>query len=604
MYERVRASWVHLGIFATLGALLLLPPPAWAASSRVEAAALDALRKAEGDFLSMNYASGAARLDRALRGCAPTNCSPVIQAALLRDIGTMEFRAGDRGFASKAFAEALKLQPTIELNPSYDSPDLRSVWNEAKGASAAPTAVAPVAAPPPAPAPPPPPPAPTVPPPPSFPQPTGDFTHTPAAEQRIDTPLPVYIEGGPIGVTHVVVRYKSQAEGDESEWNHTDLARVSNGWGGLIPCASVLAGTVRYYIQAYNRDMDPVGNNGDAKNPYQVPIREDLYGAAPHLPGRAALRACHVAPKRKTEPLPAPPPPPPVEQSEPASAAEGAGAECTPGTPGCPKAEKGAREADEAAEGDAARGRKSATAPRVWVGASFALDVMTVPSGDNLCLLHRSGSNAGQPLNDKFIYCTDPGNADFPTRNVTLGPALNDQLAALGQAGHSDGGTVLGTMHLAIAADLAVLDNLLVGGRAGLTLGGYPARAASNDAHASRVPNLYLEGRLTFVFGKKPFAHDGLAPLVFVGGGYGEFDADTSGIAVAPPVTNGGPNVQLPVSFWVTSGPFFGVVGGGLRYTAPGLHWVFSAAIRANISSNGAAIVPSFGPDVIAQYGF
>src|SRR6516225_7518909 len=98
----VRPRPLFLLVVLTLAAMAR---PAFAVNPRVEAAALDALSKAEGDFLGMNYASGAARLDKALRACAPANCSAGTQAALLRDIGTMEFRAGDRGFATKAFTE-------------------------------------------------------------------------------------------------------------------------------------------------------------------------------------------------------------------------------------------------------------------------------------------------------------------------------------------------------------------------------------------------------------------------------------------------------------------------------------------------------------------
>ncbi|MBV9949065.1 MAG: hypothetical protein JOZ69_19610, partial [Myxococcales bacterium] len=174
----MRVAQIHLCVLLAAAACGLTGT-ARAASPRAEAAAADALRKAEGDFLVMNYASGAARLDRALRGCAPANCSPATQAALLRDIGTMEFRAGDRGFAVKAFGDALRLQPAIELNPNYDSPDLRALWNEVKGGAAPAPAGAAPGAPPAAPPPQAQPPAPTVPPPPTFPQPSGDFTHTP-----------------------------------------------------------------------------------------------------------------------------------------------------------------------------------------------------------------------------------------------------------------------------------------------------------------------------------------------------------------------------------------------------------------------------------------
>src|SRR5579883_971956 len=426
MYGPVRAACVIVCIAATTA----LTRPAEAANARAEAAAQSALGKAESDFLAMNYATAAARLDKALRTCAPTNCSIATQAALLRDIGTMEFRAGDRGLAGNAFREAIKLQPNIDLNPSYDSPDLRAAWAEIKGGGAPAPAPAPAQSPTASPEPAASPSAPAVPPPPTFPQPTGDFTHTPVPEQKTDTPLPIYVEGGPVGVSHVIVRYKSQEEGDESEWNHIDLARVSNGWGGTIPCNAVLAGTVRYFIQAYNRDMDPVASNGDAKKPYQVPIREELHGPAPHLPGRAPPKACHATAKAKA----AAPPPPPTQQQETSSEGQPA-TDCEPGTPGCDKHVEKTDTDEEPAPKAAPASRMKA--PRIWVWASFALDILSIPAGDNLCLLHPNGPMGGQPLNDKLIHCTDPGNADFPTRNPAIGPGLNMQMFnnGMGQAG-------------------------------------------------------------------------------------------------------------------------------------------------------------------------
>ncbi|MBV9948454.1 MAG: hypothetical protein JOZ69_16505, partial [Myxococcales bacterium] len=46
----------------------------------------------------------------------------------------------------------------------------------------------------------------------------------------------------------------------------------------------------------------------------------------------------------------------------------------------------------------------------------------------------------------------------------------------------------------------------------------------------------------------------------------------------------------------MTSGPFFGALGAGIRYTLPGLHWVGSLAVRGNLATNGSGVVPSLGP--------
>jgi hypothetical protein len=604
----VRAGPVITVVSLVVLTLVALTRPAFAANPRAEAAALDALSKAEGDFLGMNYASGAARLDKALRACAPSNCSAATQAALLRDIGTMEFRAGDKGFATKAFTEALKLQPNIDLNSSYDSPDLRAAWAEVKGGGA--VAAAPVA-----------PAAPGVPggapPPPTFQQPTGDFIHVPAAEQRVDTPLPVYVEGGPNGVAHVIVRFKSSEDSDEAEWNHMDLSRVGAGWGGVIPCSAVLGGTLRYYIQGYNKDMDPIANNGDAKNPYQVPIRDELAGSAPHLPNRAPPRACHQAAKAKPEP-------PSNEDRETAKE------DCPPGMPGCGKSEKDKGDEDEETtkseeedteEKGTSRRKKRKEFSRWWVGVGVHLDFMSMPSGTDLCRLHPSGPAGviATPANDKHFYCTDSAGADFPTRSS---PIQNNQLTPL-NAGQSNGGVVPGNFRIFASLDYAATGNLLVGARLGFVLGTYPGTpatttapygpAAVHDKYAWGQP-FYAEARLTGVIGKDPLRKGGWAPMLFVGGGVSDFDAHTSGTAtLCAASANPQPmecslprapkNTPLNVDMWITNGPGFLDFGGGVRYGfSPRV--AFTGLLRVNVSFGSNGVIPTVGPELGLQYGF
>jgi hypothetical protein len=549
--------------------------PLLAANARSEAAALDALNKAEGDYLSMDYAAGAARLDKALRVCAPANCSAGTQAALLRDVGTMEFRAGDKAYAVKAFGEALKLEPAIDLNPSYDAPDLRAAWEEVKTpgtgrppatAPTRPAAAEPSVPPPPPPAPPPPPVVHVVPPPPTFDQPKGDFAHTPVAEQRIDTPLPVHIEGGPAGVHHVVLRYKHSGESDDAQWRYTVLSPAGKGWEALIPCDAVLAGTVRYYIQAYDKDMDPVGAGGDAKHPYQVPIREELAGKPPHLPDKSPPRACHE--KAKTEEAP-------KSEKE---------------TPNAPAATGSARE--RVAEKPAEARNGDGPLRRWWVGVSMNFDLVQLPSGNNLCHLTPSGL----PDNDKHIYCTDSSGADFPA-----GQAVNGELSP-GNAGQSSGGTVPADLRFFASVDYAVDANFLVGGRAGWVFLRYPGKSAVADNYA--VGNgFYGEARATYVVGKDALRRAPIASLFFAGAGVSAFDAHTSS---SVSLNAGTPAAkQVPVNLWWTNGPLgeFLDFGGGVRY-APLPQVAVIGALRLNLSFGNNGLIPTLGPEIGGQFGF
>ena len=80
---------------------LLSASTAAAVDRRAEAAAKVAINKASSDYLATNYDAAATRLQKALRVCGAKRCTPGTRAALLRDLGTMQFRSGDVGAAKK-----------------------------------------------------------------------------------------------------------------------------------------------------------------------------------------------------------------------------------------------------------------------------------------------------------------------------------------------------------------------------------------------------------------------------------------------------------------------------------------------------------------------
>ena len=269
MKRTVRAAILTI-VFALLTVTMARPA---LADARTERVAKTTLKKAEGDYLAMNYGTGAARIEKAMKACGQTKCGAPTRAALFRDLGTMQFRKGDKDQAARNWAEAVKLQPDLALNPSYDAPDLRKAFLAATkgngggggggdggggGGGAE--------------------------------QPSGDFTHTPASEQKADTPLPIYVEGGGDSVVRVVVKYKAAGM---TSWKRFDLKKMGDGWGGLVPCADVQSGTLRYYIQGLDDSKESVASNGDARHPYTVEIKDDLSGDAPHLPGKAPPKSCH-----------------------------------------------------------------------------------------------------------------------------------------------------------------------------------------------------------------------------------------------------------------------------------------------------------------------
>lgn len=535
-------------------ALIILASTSFAsvasADPRTEAVAKAALKKAEADFLAQNFGTGAIKLDKALKACGAKKCVPATRAALLRDLGVMAFRKGDKDQANKYFADAVKASPDVAMNPAYDAPDVRKALAAAKGGgggggdgggggggggSAE--------------------------------QPSGDFTHEPPAEQKVDTPLPIYVEGGG-DVTRVIVKYKSPGS---SSWKRIDLKKVGDGWGGLIPCGDVQSGTLRYYIQGIDSSKEATASNGDAKHPYTVQIKDEISGDAPHLPGKKAPASCHES------------------------------SDCPPDFPGCSK--KGESAGDNGEESGEGGDDKDADKPkghfkRLWVGVSGTVDLQPMPSGQDLCHLDPT---TALPANSANAYCTNRDGSDFPARSLPNGPIQNNALTP-GYAGRSNGGLQRGDVRLMLAVDYALTENLLVGGRIGFTLFKYPGQAAYNDGRAWSFANgrFYLDARATYLFGQDAI-NKTVAPMVYGGLGVASFDTSVSaGITLVNGTQSGQSGI---VNIWQTNGPFFLLAGGGIR-VAMGDSLAGVLAVRLNGSFGANGFIPTIGPEAALQYGF
>jgi hypothetical protein len=226
-----------------------------------------------------------------------------------------------------------------------------------------------------------------------------------------------------------------------------------------------------------------------------------------------------------------------------------------------------------------------------------------MPSGEDLCRLDQV---TALPANSANVYCTNQDGTDFPyfPRDYTVPgqptSLAREQNGALqpGLAGHSDGGIHRGDARVMISFDYAVTGNLLVGGRLGLNLFKYPGQAAYSDGRAWNVLSgrPYFDARGTWLFGQdavaKPFA-----PLVFAGVGLSSFDVRTdAGITLS----NGQSGT---VQMWQTNGPFFLMLGGGIRVLA-GEFAAINVAMRANGSFGPNGFIPSVAPEVGVAFGF
>jgi hypothetical protein len=518
--------------------LASVPRAAFAQDRRIEAAAKEAIRRARGDFSAADFDSALALLLKASRACGTIRCSAPTRAALLRDAGVMQLRRREKEKAAALFAEAQRVDRKIELPPLYDAPDIRAAWKGTAGES---TPVEP-----------------------AMPQPTGDFTHTPVSEQAALTPVPVYVEyAGSDAVESVAVKYKGPGDAD---WKRVNLVHSGRGWGGLIPCNDVKVGTLNYYVQGFDSGGSPNALSGDPKHTFHVPIRRAIVGAPPSLPGQSPPSRCNGSPESIAEVPPG--------SEEPATCVDDSmcnGGACEGGHCVSPS-----------------RAEESTTEfARVWVGISGSVDIAFLPATSDACKLTTPGA---LPYNSQGYYCTNPDGSDYPNR-TSGGENGSIPSTSSSNADQASSSTQFGDIRVLATFDYALSANLLAGARAGFVTHSYPGSAAAHTP-------LHLELRATYLFGNHPLAHVGFAPLAFINGGYGEFDAHE-------PITmveNGVPG-KLTRDAWRVGGPGFIGLGGGFRYGFS-QRVGFTAALKGALAFGGHIVFETIAPELGLQYGF
>lgn len=547
------------------------------AQEKPEGAAKALQKKAmEEDYLATEFTKAQDKLEKAIAQCATDKCSAALRSRLKRDLGVVQIGGGlDKEKGIGNFVEALRVDPTVTLDPDIKTRDLELAFADAKkrvaGGAPAGNAAAGGAAPE------------------TGGQPQGDFVHTPAPEQTVRTPIPVYVEyTGDEPLARVIVRYKGFGMTD---WKTVELRKMGDkGFGGLIPCGDVQQGTTQYYVQGFNANNDPVATAGDRNSPYRVPIKVGSVAEPPHLPNASPPTQCADT------------------------------GDCPPNFPGCKKppatgagpeatAEPVGKEGGEFCEEDSEcrsnkcqdarcteyEGRK--TGPKFWVGLAGALDYSFVPSADDVCKLRKPEAT---PINDQNYYCVRSDGVDYPSRNPA-NAAENDAIVLSKDRGSDKvtGGGALGNVRIMLTLDYAVTPNILIGGRLGLVLSSYPGEEAAVDGKRFAVP-VHLELRATYVLGKDALYKKGLAPYVFGGAGIGQFETKVP-VQVVEARPGAAPE-KRSVDAWHIAGPAFLGLGAGGRYTLSS-RFALMFGIRGNFAFLNA-FAPSVGPEVGAQVGF
>jgi hypothetical protein len=566
-----RSFAVALSIGLAL-ALAVFAPHALA-QNKAEATAKALQRKAmDEDYLATEFGKAQDKLEKAIAQCEG-KCSAPLRAQLKRDLGVVQIGGEiNREAGIQNLAEALQLDPSVQLDPDLKTKELEAAFAEAKKGGAGAGGAAGGGG--------------------SDDQPSGDFEHEPAAAQQIRTPIPVYAEyEGEEQLTRVIVRYKGFGMTD---WKTVELRKMGEkGWGAVLPCADVQQGTSQYYMQGFNADNDVVATSGDRNNPYKVPVTREAVDEPPHLPGQQPPKQCADT------------------------------GDCPPGFPGCKKAGAAAEEPvgkeggafceedDECQSGTCTVDNKctepkgKAKMKRWWVGVAGAVDFAFVPSADDVCKL-RPFPEPDEPINDKNYYCVNKEGEDYPYRLTDPSGAdrdthprgrENDNLV-VGQSDKVDGGTALGNIRVMATLDYALNANVLLGARLGFVLNTYPGEAASVDGKA--FAPIHLELRGTYLFGEDALAKAGLAPYVFGGVGISTFE---SSVEVSVVEQQDGQLRGDKVDAWHLAGPAFVALGGGVRYAILNPALAVMGGLRANFAF-GNAFAPSVGPELGVQFGF
>lgn len=555
--------------FATLlagAAVLFLATGAGAQDAKVEAAAKALQKKAiQSDYLGTDFAKARAKLEKAIADCGTDKCGAPLRAQLQRDLGTVLVGgAVDVAAGVKAFAEALKLDPKIELDPDLKTSEIEKAFEKAKagGSSEKPDSGS------------------------SGSVAAGDFEHTPFAEQAIRTPLPIYAEyTGSEALTRVIARYRAPGMG---EWKTLELKKVSNGWGAEMACLDVQPGVISYYLQGFNADNDPVASGGDRNNPFKTEIKQSISSAAPRLPGANPPNQCPDT------------------------------GDCPPGFPGC----KGAgsegllKEADvpceEASECksnkcEAGKCTASETKPKyrkIWIGGGLAADFVFLPSADNVCSLQTEGADRDLPVNDKGYYCTDSNGTDFPARRSEADPdGLENLSIREGAANSVSGGGAFSKIRILASFDYAPVESFMIGARIGVALPmGYPGAEAGRDAVAAAAPWLHLEARGTYIIGKDGLGAIGPRGYVYGAFGLASYEANV-GVKVRLNQPDGSvEDRDLRAYKLQGQAPLFVGVGGGVRWAFTD-RAAFLGGLRGTLGF-GKGVLPAVAPELALQYGF
>jgi hypothetical protein len=117
--------------------------------------------------------------------------------------------------------------------------------------------------------------------------------HMLPSEQRILTPVPIYIEPPPgVDIQEAKLSYRPYGG---NRYKHVILKKVHRGFGTEIPCVDLTStGVLRYFITLTGSDGQPLEHLGSTKEPLRVEIKNEIDGGPPAIPGEKPPQRCKV----------------------------------------------------------------------------------------------------------------------------------------------------------------------------------------------------------------------------------------------------------------------------------------------------------------------
>jgi hypothetical protein len=538
----------HVSFVLFAAASLTFAPTAFAAApkdAQLEKAITTAM---DVEFLETSFDKAEKRLRTAIETCGTDKCTPALKVRALMSLGVV-LAGGKKQLddAREVFVEALTIDKNAKPAEEMRSSEVNYAYGEARKQLKLDGGATPAG--------------------PAAPAGQG-LSHSNPTEQRINTPLPLYVELSKELVEDAKKATVTYLAPGAADWKTLNLKRVGEqGFGINVPCGDIKAeGDFKYHITVTDADGAIITGIGSRSAPLVTKIKPKIDGNPPSWPGYAPPDVCGVVESGPKQCL---------DDNQCNTGFVCANGECV--------------SKSEGSSDDKPKGPK-----RNYVSLSFSPDI-SIFSGNGVCSLD------GQQ--DQNFFCAREDGSRYvgvPTVNV---------------ANNVNTGLALGTLRLVAGYDRLILDNIMAGARVGFAF-----RTAS--AEDAKFLPVHFEVRGGYYIGKKPFERLGARPFVFVSGGLAQIDSGVSvevledatacGAAIAAnpespctQITDGNrpgpePRVQKLTAI-KQAGQGFVSLGGGLQYAVNDLV-SFNVGLRLGLTLPVTTFV--LAPEAGATIGF